>query len=315
MAEVDFGEKVEWLYFDQVLSDRDLKFADIAEEPELLILDVNLHEDGKLIDGNAALHGLHHVECILLELFVNADRIGVQCPIYDLVIAFILRINDVLLKWRLRCCSCYPGRCTGMRWAPAPLLAPMSYSPGCAATPGYLNSLITFTTHSLLSLFLNPWSDPSGAIWSFMPFFNFSFYFYTNISLIIILSSFRKLISNKCILQLMWSMLKVNKLKKLSFPWSYRCSIFLLADDLIKLIESEELIWLCLIQNVSIVHHLCNLLIIHSLAQLPGDILHLLEINKSNPIGVIECKQFAEPIFWLGITQSITNYLEELLEI
>jgi len=56
-------------------------------------------------------------------------------------------------------------------------------------------------------------------------------------------------------------------------------SILLLGDDAVKFLKSELLVGVSLIKNVSVVHHLLNLLIGHCFSQLATNFLNLLKVN------------------------------------
>ena len=64
-------------------------------------------------------------------------------------------------------------------------------------------------------------------------------------------------------------------------------SILFLGNDLIKLGEGEELVRFSVVKYMRIVHHLCYLLIIHSLSQLSGHVLHFFKVNESCVVGVV----------------------------
>lgn len=92
-------------------------------------------------------------------------------------------------------------------------------------------------------------------------------------------------------------------------------SIFFLSHDFIKLVEGEVLVGGSVVQDVGIVHHFYNLLIVHSLPQLLSDVLHFLEVDEPFTIGVIQSEYFLKPLLGFGITQSIADDLKKLLEV
>lgn len=92
-------------------------------------------------------------------------------------------------------------------------------------------------------------------------------------------------------------------------------SKLLLSHDAIKLLKSEKLIGLRLIQNMCVMHHLLNLRLTHSFSQFPTHLLYLLKINRSRLFRIVQRKNLQQTFFRSSITQLAVNNLQKIIEI
>lgn len=79
-------------------------------------------------------------------------------------------------------------------------------------------------------------------------------------------------------------------------------SIGFLGHDVVELIEAEVIVIVGLVQDVSIVHHLGDLIIIQGLSQLFGNSFETIKINHSVSFWIPKIENFCKPGFGFVVT-------------
>jgi|JI9StandDraft_1071089.scaffolds.fasta_scaffold563000_1 hypothetical protein len=85
-------------------------------------------------------------------------------------------------------------------------------------------------------------------------------------------------------------------------------SIFLFGDDSVELFEGEIFIRIGLVQDVGVVHHFHDLLVVHGFSEFSADSLDLLEVYDAFALAVVEVENFIQTFFGLGVPQLGVNY-------
>lgn len=78
-------------------------------------------------------------------------------------------------------------------------------------------------------------------------------------------------------------------------------SIVLLGHNAVEFVEVEVLIGLSVVDNVGVVHHLSELIIVQGLSQLSCNFLKTVEVSYSLALAVPELENFSDTFFGLGI--------------
>ena len=67
-------------------------------------------------------------------------------------------------------------------------------------------------------------------------------------------------------------------------------SILFPSHYFVELLKTKPFVWFCLVQNVSIVHHLHNVFLTHCLPQLLCCLLHLFQVNQPTQVVIVKIK-------------------------
>lgn len=92
-------------------------------------------------------------------------------------------------------------------------------------------------------------------------------------------------------------------------------SILLFADDFVELVECEIFVGISLIQNMSIMHHFHDLLIVHGFSQFPADSFYFFEVDEALLFKVIEVEDLKQSFFGLGISQFGIDHFKEIIKV
>ena len=92
-------------------------------------------------------------------------------------------------------------------------------------------------------------------------------------------------------------------------------SLILLGDDVVELIEGEAVVALGAVDDVGVVHHLGDLVVVHGLAQFPGDPLEGVEVDHAGALLVPELEHLAQSLATLAVAGLRSHDLEELVEL
>jgi hypothetical protein len=92
-------------------------------------------------------------------------------------------------------------------------------------------------------------------------------------------------------------------------------SVLFPGDNLVKLLKGKGLVRFGLIQNMRVVHHLKNLLVVHCLPELASCDLHFLEIYLSDLIVIVKAKYPLKTVHRLAVSETTVNNLKKLLKV
>lgn len=92
-------------------------------------------------------------------------------------------------------------------------------------------------------------------------------------------------------------------------------SIFFSCYDFVELFKGESLIRFRKIENVSVMHHFHNIVVVHCFAQLSGCYFHFFKINVPISIVIIQGEYPLETVNGFAISQSAVNDLQKLFEV
>ena len=82
----------------------------------------------------------------------------------------------------------------------------------------------------------------------------------------------------------------------------YCRSCRLLGDDVVELVEAEAIVTLCAVDDVGIVHHLCDLVVIKGFAQFPRNALESIKVDCSSSVLVPKLEHFSHTFTALCVT-------------
>ena len=89
----------------------------------------------------------------------------------------------------------------------------------------------------------------------------------------------------------------------------------LLGDDVVELIKAEPVVVVSSIDDVGVVHHFSDLVVVHGLTQLSGDSLEGVEVDDSSSLGVPEFEDLGQALAALGVAGLGGDDLKELVEL
>ena len=90
-------------------------------------------------------------------------------------------------------------------------------------------------------------------------------------------------------------------------------SIFFFGNDLIEIVKSEFLVGVSLIQDMSVVHHFGDLLIVHGLAKFSANSFDFIEVYDSLLLLIVESEYFIKTFFCFCVTQFGINYFKKIV--
>lgn len=90
---------------------------------------------------------------------------------------------------------------------------------------------------------------------------------------------------------------------------------FFAGDDLIELIQAEIFIGFGVINDVGVLHHLLEFIIVEGLTKFPGDAFKALDVSNTVSLGVPHVEHLANTFPRSAVTGLRGNDLQELVEL
>jgi hypothetical protein len=92
-------------------------------------------------------------------------------------------------------------------------------------------------------------------------------------------------------------------------------SIFLLCHDRVEFLEGESLVAFGVVEDVDVVHHFLDFVVVHGLPEFLSDCPDFIKIDEAALVRVVQVIQFLQPVLGLSVAQPLADDVHEVVKV